>query len=52
MAKRFYLVRPNVLQNDSDGALSGLFQRYIDGQLTLEQLIREGESKLRLMRLE
>lgn len=52
MAKRFYLVRPNVLRNDSDGALSGLFLRYIDGQLTLEQLIREGESKLRLMRLE
>ena len=52
MAKRFYLARPNVLRNDSDGALSGLFLRYIDGQLTLEQLIREGESKLRLMRLE
>lgn len=47
------LERPSVMNSSYDeGSFHSLIQRYLDGQINLEQFISEGGSKLRLMQLE
>lgn len=43
--------RKSVLSSEQSGFLT-LFNRYADGQISLEQFIQEGGNKLRLMQLE
>ena len=43
---------PSVMNNGDDDSFFTLRQRYLDGQVTLEQFITEGSGKLRLMQLE
>lgn len=47
------LKRPSVMNSSyEEGSFYSLVERYLDGQLALEQFIMEGSSKLRLMQLE
>lgn len=46
------LARPSVMNNGDDDSFFTLRQRYLDEQITLEQFINEGSSKLRLIQLE
>lgn len=48
---QFFVLKPNIIYGDDD-SLTQLFMRYMDGQLPLEQLIQEGDAKLRLMQNE
>lgn len=48
---QFFVLKPNIFYGDDD-SLSQLFIRYMDGQISLEQLIQEGDAKLRLMQNE
>lgn len=47
----FFVLKPNIFYNGDD-SLTQLFTRYMDGQISLEQLILEGDAKLRLMQNE
>ena len=47
----FFLRTANVLSTD-DGDMSSLTQRYLDGQIPLDQFLQEADAKLRLMQLE
>lgn len=48
----FFLTTPSILNSDGSAEFNSLFSRYLNGQISLEQFINEGEAKLRLMRLE
>ena len=48
-----YIGKPTVLDStDNTSGLKTLVQRYIDGQITLDQFIREADGKLRMIQLE
>lgn len=48
----FFLSKPSALFNTNSTEFNALFTRYLQGQISLEQFINEGDAKLRLMRLE
>ena len=48
-----YIGKPTVLDStDNTSGLKTLVQRYVDGQITLDQFIREADGKLRMIQLE
>ena len=48
-----YIGKPTVLDStDNTSGLRTLVQRYIDGQITIDQFIREADGKLRMIQLE
>lgn len=48
-----YIGKPTVLDStDNTSGLKTLVQRYIDGQITIDQFIREADGKLRMIQLE
>ena len=48
-----YIAKPSVLDStDNTSGLRTLVQRYIDGQITIDQFIREADGKLRMIQLE
>ena len=48
-----YIAKPTVLDStDNTSGLKTLVQRYIDGQITIDQFIREADGKLRMIQLE
>lgn len=48
-----YIGKPTVLDStDNTSGLKTLIQRYIDGQITIDQFIREADGKLRMIQLE
>ena len=48
-----YIGRPTVLDStDNTSGLKTLVQRYVDGQITIDQFIREADGKLRMIQME
>lgn len=48
-----YIGKPTVLDStDNTSGLRTLVQRYIDGQITIDQFIREADGKLRMIQME
>ncbi|MGN1021176.1 MAG: hypothetical protein ACI4O7_12485 [Aristaeellaceae bacterium] len=54
VAPAMYVSRPSVFytSEDASGELSTLLERYMQGQIGLEQLIREMDSKIMMMQME
>lgn len=48
-----YIGKPTVLDStDNTSGLKTLIQRYVDGQITIDQFIREADGKLRMIQME
>ena len=54
IAPAMFVSRPNIfaLSEDAAGELSTLIDRYLQGQIKVEQMIREMDGKVMMMQLE